>query len=155
MRFTMNRQHTIHTHYDNLKVARDAPPEVIRAAYRSLCHKFHPDRHGGSAKATHTFQLIHCAYEVLNDPERRQQHDEWIVHEESAALRWDGRERRRRRWLSAVARRWAALGDGMNASLRFPWSARSHSGRYNKRVAAVLWTSMAAIGAIVFMLYSH
>ncbi|MCE3242682.1 MAG: hypothetical protein K0Q83_3189, partial [Deltaproteobacteria bacterium] len=25
----------VRTHYDNLKVARDAPPEVIRAAYKS------------------------------------------------------------------------------------------------------------------------
>ena len=34
----------IHTHYDNLKVARNAPIEVIRAAYKSLSHKHHPDR---------------------------------------------------------------------------------------------------------------
>ena len=33
---------TIRTHYDNLKVARNAPPEVIRAAYRVLAQKYHP-----------------------------------------------------------------------------------------------------------------
>jgi DnaJ-class molecular chaperone len=73
----------VHTHYDNLKVTRDAPPEVIRAAYRSLCHRFHPDRHGGSARATQTFQLINRAYEVLSDPQRRLQHDAWIALEEA------------------------------------------------------------------------
>ncbi|WP_083446899.1 DnaJ domain-containing protein [Azoarcus sp. CIB] len=34
----------IRTHYDNLKVARDAPIEVIKAAYPSLSQKYHPDR---------------------------------------------------------------------------------------------------------------
>ena len=58
----------LHTHYDNLKVARDAPPEVIRAAYKTLCNKFHPDRNAGSEKSTHTFQLINTAYEVLSNP---------------------------------------------------------------------------------------
>ena len=38
----------IRTHYDNLKVARDAPIEVIRAAYKSLCMKYHPDLNGMS-----------------------------------------------------------------------------------------------------------
>jgi DnaJ-class molecular chaperone len=36
----------IHSHYDSLKVARNAPPEVIRAAYKALSHKWHPDRNG-------------------------------------------------------------------------------------------------------------
>ena len=133
----------VHTHYDNLKVARDAPPEVIRAAYRSLCHKFHPDHHGGSAKATHTFQLINTAYEVLSDPQRRRQHDQWIAHEEAAAARsqrpWDGRERRRRPSPAAGARRMA----GWIELLRQPGSA------------AVLWTSAAAIGAMLLMLYQY
>ncbi len=135
----------IHTHYDNLKVAHDAPPEVIRAAYRSLCHKFHPDHHGGSAKATQTFQLINTAYEVLSDPQRRQQHDAWIAREEAAAVpgptqkRWDGRERRRRPWPPAGASGIAGWGE----LLRSPGSA------------AVLWTSAVAIGAMLLMLYQH
>ncbi len=95
----------LHTHYDNLKVARDAPPEVIRAAYKTLCHKFHPDRHAGSEKATQTFQLINKAYEILSDPSRRSHHDAWIAKCETQDIRsamqppetiWNGRERRRR-----------------------------------------------------------
>ena len=34
----------IATHYDNLQVARNASPEVIRAAYKSLTQRYHPDR---------------------------------------------------------------------------------------------------------------
>lgn len=39
---------SIRTHYDNLKVARDAPDAVIRAAYKALMQKFHPDKFEGT-----------------------------------------------------------------------------------------------------------
>ena len=73
----------IHTHYDNLKVARNAPPEIIRAAYKTLSQKFHPDRNPDKPNATRTFQIISLAYEVLSDPVRRRAHDEWIAAEEA------------------------------------------------------------------------
>ena len=71
------------THYDNLKVARNAPPEVIRAAYKSLSQKFHPDHHKGTEESTRAFQLIGAAYAVLSDPELREQHDQWIAQTET------------------------------------------------------------------------
>lgn len=74
----------VHTHYDNLRVTRNAPPEVIRAAYKSLSQKFHPDRNPGDPTATRTFQIINIAYEVLSDPVRRAEHDDWIAAEEAA-----------------------------------------------------------------------
>jgi DnaJ-class molecular chaperone len=73
----------IHTHYDNLKVARDAPPEVIRAAYKSLSQKYHPDRNGGSPSANRIIQIINTSYEVLSDPAKRREHDEWIARTEA------------------------------------------------------------------------
>ncbi len=73
----------LHTHYDNLKVARNAPPEVIRAAYKSLCAKFHPDHHPDNPSVTQIFQLINAAYTVLSDPVQRKQHDQWIARAES------------------------------------------------------------------------
>ena len=72
----------LHTHYDNLKVAREAPPEVIRAAYRALSQRFHPDRNPGNDDAARIMTVINTAYAVLSDPERRRQHDEWIREEE-------------------------------------------------------------------------
>ena len=66
------------THYDTLKVSRDAPIEVIRAAYRVLSLKYHPDRHPADSTAADTMGLLNKAYEVLSDPERRRAHDAWI-----------------------------------------------------------------------------
>lgn len=73
----------VHTHYDNLKVARNAPPEVIRAAYKTLSQKYHPDRNGNSPDAIRVIQIINSAYAVLSDPEKRREHDEWIARAEA------------------------------------------------------------------------
>ncbi len=69
----------LRTHYDTLKVSRDAPIEVIQAAYRSLARKHHPDRTGGTAEAETLMKNINAAYEVLSDPARRAEHDRWIA----------------------------------------------------------------------------
>lgn len=74
----------LHTHYDNLKVARNAPPEVIRAAYKTLSQKYHPDRNPGSPEAIRVIQIINSAYEVLSDPVKRHEHDEWIARTEAS-----------------------------------------------------------------------
>lgn len=76
----------IHTHYDNLKVARNAPPEVIRAAYKTLSQKYHPDRNPNNPDAVRIIKIINSAYEVLSDPRKRQEHDEWIAREEAAQV---------------------------------------------------------------------
>lgn len=73
----------IRTHYDNLKVARDAPIEVIRAAYKSLCMKYHPDLNGDEQRNVRIMAILNTAYEVLADSERRRQHDEWIIEQET------------------------------------------------------------------------
>lgn len=83
----------VHTHYDNLKVARNAPPEVIRAAYKTLSQKYHPDRNGNSEHAIRIIQIINIAYEVLSDPVRRHEHDEWIARTEAEAERTPDRQR--------------------------------------------------------------
>jgi len=61
------------THYDVLGVSRDAPEEVISAAYRAqmLSLKKHPDLGGDTEEA----MLINKAYEVLSDPRARNEYD--------------------------------------------------------------------------------
>jgi hypothetical protein len=66
-------------HYERLKVSPDAPAEVIRAAYRALAAKLHPDRQGsetGPEDAMHTqMAALNTAYEVLIDPKLRREYD--------------------------------------------------------------------------------
>jgi DnaJ domain len=76
----------LRTHYDSLKIARDAPIEVVRAAYRVLSIKHHPDRNPGDPEAAHTMAVLNAAYAVLSDPEKRREHDEWIRHLETGSL---------------------------------------------------------------------
>ena len=81
------------THYDNLKVSRDAPVEVIQAAYRSLARKYHPDTNGGTTDAGAIMRIINGSYEVLSDPVRRAEHDQWIAAQErSGSMRTSNRE---------------------------------------------------------------
>jgi hypothetical protein len=67
----------LHTHYDNLKVAQDAPLEVIRAAYKVLAQKHHPDRNPGEV-AERVMKMLNESWDVLSDPAQRAAHDAWI-----------------------------------------------------------------------------
>lgn len=66
-------------HYERLKVTQDAPPEVIRAAYRALANRLHPDRNGsagGPDDAAHEqMASLNAAYEILIDPLLRRDYD--------------------------------------------------------------------------------
>jgi len=75
------------THYDNLKVASNAPDVVIRAAYRVLVQQNHPDKFPDRAVAEHRIKIINKAYEVLSDPGRRKAHDEWIAAQSAHSAR--------------------------------------------------------------------
>jgi len=68
----------LRTYYDNLKVSRNASPEVIRAAYRRLSQKHHPDRNPDNPEAARVMVLINVAYQALADPAKRARHDQWI-----------------------------------------------------------------------------
>lgn len=70
------------THYDNLNVARNADIAVIKAAYKALASKYHPDKNPDNPNAQKIMQIINQAYEVLSDPIKRAEHDRWIAEQE-------------------------------------------------------------------------
>ncbi|MEJ5988792.1 J domain-containing protein [Ramlibacter sp. PS3R-8] len=69
---------TMPTYYDLLQVERDATPERVRAAYRKLAQKYHPDKMPDNVNAVRAMAAINAAYEVLSDGQRRAEHDLWI-----------------------------------------------------------------------------
>ena len=72
---------SIPTHYDNLQVERNATVADIKASYRALAQKYHPDRNR-APEALSTMMLINQAWDVLRQPERRARHDHWIASQE-------------------------------------------------------------------------
>lgn len=62
--------------YDSLGVATTATQAEIRKAYRKLAVQYHPDRNP-STEAQEVFRKITQAYEVLNDPTRRDLYDRY------------------------------------------------------------------------------
>jgi DnaJ-class molecular chaperone len=64
------------TYYETLGVGRDATPERIKKAYRSLARKHHPDVNPGDKAAEARFKEAQQAYDILGDPEKRKLYDQ-------------------------------------------------------------------------------
>ena len=86
------------TFYDILGVPQTASAKDIRAAYKRLAKKHHPDRPGGNQAV---FQRVAQAYRTLSSPERRQAYDDDLVN---------GRQRRQRR--RGEGREWTTFATG-------------------------------------------
>lgn len=64
-------------YYKILGVGKDAKDEEIKAAYRKLARKYHPDVNPNDKEAQRKFQEINEANEVLSDPEKRKKYDQY------------------------------------------------------------------------------
>ncbi|MBA3397004.1 MAG: J domain-containing protein [Deltaproteobacteria bacterium] len=63
--------------YEVLGVPKDASADAIRAAYRKLARKHHPDVNPGDKAAEEKFKKIATAYDVLGDDKKRAAYDEF------------------------------------------------------------------------------
>lgn len=61
--------------YQVLGVKRGADAAAIRAAYRKLAKRYHPDRNPGDQKAEDTFKASSAAFEILGDKDKRAKFD--------------------------------------------------------------------------------
>lgn len=64
-------------YYDVLGVNRKAPEAEIKKAFRKLARKYHPDVNPGDKTSESRFKELNEAYEVLSDPKKRQQYDQF------------------------------------------------------------------------------
>ena len=73
------------THYEILGLLPQADDVVVRAAYKALAQKFHPDKLKNQTEAaTELMARINAAYDVLGQKERRKKYDQQL---EQRALR--------------------------------------------------------------------
>jgi molecular chaperone DnaJ len=64
-------------YYELLEVERSADDATIKAAYRKLAMKYHPDKNGGCKDHEAKFKAVSEAYDCLKDPQKRAAYDRY------------------------------------------------------------------------------
>jgi len=72
-------QTSLPNHYATLGLDHQCSADQIRAAYRVLAKKFHPDVNPGSLGALARTQELNAAHAILSDPEQRRAYDESLA----------------------------------------------------------------------------
>jgi molecular chaperone DnaJ len=70
-------------YYEVLGLGREATPEEIKKAYRKLARQYHPDVNPGDSESEARFKEIKEAYDILSDPQKRENYDRF-GHQEGA-----------------------------------------------------------------------
>lgn len=97
--------------YDILGVTKTATSDAIRAAYRKLARKYHPDVNPGDKAAEERFKKVSAAYDVLSDDKKRAAYDEFGEASLEGGFDID-KAREYKRWQSARQQRAATFDQG-------------------------------------------
>lgn len=73
-------------YYAVLGVARDADADEVRAAYKALAARHHPDRNPAEGGASDRFKVVVEAYAILRDPARRRAYDEGLPPDDAVPV---------------------------------------------------------------------
>src|SRR5690606_14152333 len=87
----------MHDFYEALGVSRTASQAQIKAAFKRMAMRYHPDRNPGNKEAEETFKFLNEAYQTLSDPVRRSRYDSrfHIITEELNDAYWQEIRRKR------------------------------------------------------------
>ena len=70
-------------YYELLGVPRKATAKDIRAAFRKLARKYHPDLNPGDKASEEKFKQLQEAYDILSDSKKRQMYDQYGFYSEN------------------------------------------------------------------------
>jgi hypothetical protein len=106
-------------YYREMGVSSDATAEEIKTAYRRLARELHPDANPDNPQAAQRFRTVAEAYEVLSDPQKREEYDR-----EYTRLYIDGAKLLDR--IVAWFRRFVAVSNADDLYILAVWAVHTH-----------------------------
>ena len=75
----ISRERELKTNYEILGLLNSADDVVIKAAYKALAQKYHPDKHRTNQDmATQLMSELNAAHAVLGNKAKRKEYDAWL-----------------------------------------------------------------------------